>query len=202
MTKMSDLYILVESTYSTYSKSSIIFQNMAGKISNRMNGLRPCKKMSTSTTENRRQKEDNLAVIFMGIVIVFLVCHFPRIFLSLHEMLVIRKTMACSRVGYYSFPLWALLFAQFSHILLVLNSSMNSVIYCMVSSKYREQALKYLHIVKSSCGRICIFIPLRRAIIWCQHLCTKSDHETSQNINVSKYLCLSFSILYLVLLNA
>ena len=166
---------------------------MAGKISNRMNGLRPCKKMSTSTTENRRQKEDNLAVIFMGIVIVFLVCHFPRIFLSLHEMLVIRKTMACSRVGYYSFPLWALLFAQFSHILLVLNSSMNSVIYCMVSSKYREQALKYLHIVKSSGGRICIFIPLRRAIIWCQHLCTKSDHETSQNINVSKYLCLSFS---------
>ena len=163
---------------------------MAGKISNRMNGLRPCKKMSTSTTENRRQKEDNLAVIFMGIVIVFLVCHFPRIFLSLHEMLVIRNTMACSRVGYYSFPLWALLFAQFSHILLVLNSSMNSVIYCMVSSKYREQALKYVQIVKSTAGRSCIFASFRHAVVWCQRLCTKSENETSQNINVS--ICFLF----------
>ena len=162
---------------------------MAGKLSNRMNGLRPCKKVTTSNPENRRQKEDNLAVIFMGIVIVFLVCHFPRIFLSLHEMLVIRNTMACSRVGYHSFPLWAILFAQFSHILLVLNSSMNSVIYCMVSSKYREQALKYLDIVKSSCGKICIFIPLRRVMIWCRRLCAKTEHESSQNVNVSLYLC-------------
>ena len=160
-----------------------------------MTNFRPSKKVSTSNTENRRQKEDNLAVIFMGIVIVFLVCHFPRIFLSLHEMLVIRKTMACSRVGYYSFPLWALLFAQFSHILLVLNSSMNSVIYCMVSSKYREQALKYLHIVKSACGRSCIFTPFRHVILWCQRFCTKSENETSQNINVSIcFLSLCISI--------
>ena len=160
-----------------------------------MNGLRPTKKVSQSNTENRRQKEDNLAVIFMGIVIVFLVCHFPRIFLSLHEMLVIRNTMACSRVGYHSFPLWALLFAQFSHILLVLNSSMNSVIYCMVSSKYREQALKYLDIVKSSCGKICIFIPLRQAIIWCHSRCTKSEQSSSQNINVSLFYVILISII-------
>ena len=35
-----------------------------------------------------RRYEDNLAVIFMGIVIFFLVSHFPRIFLGLHEVFV------------------------------------------------------------------------------------------------------------------
>ena len=148
--------------------------------------LRPKKKVSSPTPDNRRQKEDNLAVIFMGIVIVFLVCHFPRIFLSLHEMLVIRNTMACSKVGYYSFPLWALVFAQFSHILLVLNSSMNSVIYCMVSSKYRAQALKYLLAIKT---KLChVYGILRSGCVWCQSHCRMPENGNQENnVNVSKY---------------
>ena len=157
---------------------------MAGKISKKMTGYRTAKRVPSSTSENRRQKEDNLAVIFMGIVIVFLVCHFPRIFLSLHEMLVIRNTMACSNVGYYSFPLWALLFAQFSHILLVLNSSMNSVIYCMVSSKYRAQALKYLRAVKTTFGQL--YSVFQRGILWCQNQCSKPENAAQEGINVSK----------------
>ena len=140
---------------------------MAGRITNKMTGKKKKDHQKSSTNENRRQKEDNLAVIFMGIVIVFLVCHFPRIFLSIHEMLVIRNTMACQNKGYYSFPMWALLFAQFSHILLVLNSSMNSVIYCMVSSKYRAQALKYLSAMKSTFGQL--YNSVHRGILWCQH---------------------------------
>ena len=37
--------------------------------------------MSTRTPNvevHRRKQEDNLAVVFMGIVIIFLVCHAPR----------------------------------------------------------------------------------------------------------------------------
>ena len=112
-------------------------------------------------------------------------------FLSLHEMLVIRNTMACSNVGYYSFPLWALLFAQFSHILLVLNSSMNSVIYCMVSSKYRAQAVKYLRAVKR------IFDQVRgvfhRWFLWCQDQCCKPENAVEEGINVSKSLVINIS---------
>ena len=34
-----------------------------------------------------------LATIFMVIVLMFLICHFPRILLSLHEMTIIRKAL-------------------------------------------------------------------------------------------------------------
>jgi hypothetical protein len=39
----------------------------------------------------RRKKEDNLAGIFMGFIIVFLVCHLPRLLLNIHELATIRK---------------------------------------------------------------------------------------------------------------
>ena len=42
--------------------------------------------------------EDNLAMIFMGIVAVFLLCHFPRIFLGVHEMVIANESLACSKV--------------------------------------------------------------------------------------------------------
>ncbi len=44
-----------------------------------------------TVNESRRKKEDNLAVIFMGFIIVFLVCHLPRLLLNIHELATIRK---------------------------------------------------------------------------------------------------------------
>ena len=51
---------------------------------------------SDSQSSVRRKQEDNLAVVFMGIVLVFGVCHAPRLFLSLYEMIDIRRAMDCS----------------------------------------------------------------------------------------------------------
>ena len=34
---------------------------------------------ATATQQARRKQEDNLAVVFMGIVLVFLICHSPRL---------------------------------------------------------------------------------------------------------------------------
>ena len=41
--------------------------------------------------ERRRRFEDNLAAIFMGFVLVFLVCHFPRLLLNIHELITLRE---------------------------------------------------------------------------------------------------------------
>ena len=54
-------------------------------------------------------QEDNLAVVFMGIVLVFLVCHTPRNLLSFVEMVTIREAIACASIGESQWPLWALL---------------------------------------------------------------------------------------------
>ena len=60
-------------------------------------GSGPSGSGSDSTQSSvRRKQEDNLAVVFMGIVLVFGVCHAPRLFLSLYEMIDIRRAMDCS----------------------------------------------------------------------------------------------------------
>ena len=51
-----------------------------------------------SSNINRRRMEDNLAMIFMGIVAVFLLCHFPRIFLGVHEMVIANEVLACGKL--------------------------------------------------------------------------------------------------------
>jgi len=96
----------------------------------------------TAGSVNRRRVEDNLAMIFMGIVLVFLLCHLPRIFLGIHEMLIVKQSLACKTARQDPFPWWSLVVGHFSHLLLVLNCSANSLIYCMLSSKFRVVAVK------------------------------------------------------------
>jgi hypothetical protein len=55
----------------------------------------------------RRRTEDRMAVLFMGIVVVNLICHFPRILLNFYEMMVIEEAMACAAVGKRAFAVWA-----------------------------------------------------------------------------------------------
>ncbi len=64
----------------------------------------------------RRKMEDNLAMVFMGIVLAFLVCHFLRVFLNAHEMMVIEGAMACSAEGQRSFPKWAIITNFFRYL--------------------------------------------------------------------------------------
>ena len=68
---------------------------------------------ATATQQARRKQEDNLAVVFMGIVLIFLVCNFPRNMLSLFESLWIRRSMACQNNGMHGFPVWAIVTGSF-----------------------------------------------------------------------------------------
>ena len=93
---------------------------------------------SQSEPSSRRHVEDHLAIVFLVIVSVFFICHLPRIILSIHEMWIVETTIECARRGKYSFPIWAMIFNKFSHLLLVINSSINCLIYCLLSSKFRK----------------------------------------------------------------
>lgn len=111
-----------------------------------------CQVQRRNVNANRRRYEDNLAVIFMGIVIFFLVSHFPRIFLGLHEVFVSTQARLCGEHNKRSFSLWVHVFAYVSHLLLVLNSSVNSLIYCILSSRFRLQVVHTLNSVGSRFG--------------------------------------------------
>ena len=105
-----------------------------------------------SVNEKRRSFEDNLAAIFMGFVSVFLICHFPRLFLNIHELIVMEDAMKCQETNQEPFSLWSLILINVSHFLLVLNSSTNILVYCFMSSKFRKECSKFhLSCKNSSC---------------------------------------------------
>ena len=94
--------------------------------------------------ERRRLFEDNLAAVCMGFVLVFLVCHFPRLLLNIHELITIKEAMMCGEQGHHPFSVWSMVTISVSHFLLVLNSSTNILVYCLLSSKFREECNKIL----------------------------------------------------------
>ena len=47
--------------------------------------------------------------------------------------------MNCMDAGHQGFSLWSMVLITVSHVLLVLNSSINLLIYCFLSSKFREE---------------------------------------------------------------
>ena len=108
-----------------------------------------------TVNEKRRSFEDNLAKIFLGFVFVFLICHTPRLFLNIHELIVMEEAMKCQSLRQEPFSLWSLLLINVSHFLLVLNSSTNILVYCFMSSKFRNECKKFQQQCKStSCCKL------------------------------------------------
>ena len=55
------------------------------------------RKKTNSIKKERQKKEDHLSTIFMGYVVVFIVCHTPRLVLSFYELTEIRRALECDR---------------------------------------------------------------------------------------------------------
>ena len=98
-----------------------------------------------------RRKEDSLATVFLPIILVFLFCNFPRIFLDVHELATFAQTLACRKAGLNSFSTWEIVMLNFSHFLLVVNSAANLVIYTIRGSKFREEFYILANSILSKC---------------------------------------------------
>ena len=55
------------------------------------------RKKSNAIKKERLKKEDHLSTIFMGYVLVFLICHTPRLVLNFYELTAIRRGLECER---------------------------------------------------------------------------------------------------------
>ena len=105
-------------------------------------------RMHSASTEDEKALEKKLSIIFLAISILFLVFHLPRAILIFNEFIVASKIEACRKAGYNLFPLWALQMAFVSEVFLVINSSVNSAVYCSFSKKYRDEAKNSLKCFK------------------------------------------------------
>ena len=67
-----------------------------------------------------------------------------RLLLNIHELITIKEAMMCGKQGhpYHPFSVWSMVTISISHFLLVLNSATNILVYCLLSSKFREECSK------------------------------------------------------------
>ena len=87
---------------------------------------------------HRRKQDDNLSIILMIIILSFVLCNLLRVFLNMHEITVIEEIHICRNSILGGFPIWIIILGFVSHILLVINSSINLVIYCMFGKIFRQ----------------------------------------------------------------
>ena len=94
---------------------------------------------TTSHISNFTNHEKEMARVLIGIVIVFVFCHFLRLMINFYETMVFRNALACEMAGKNDFPLWGFMSITCSEFLLVLNSSLNIVIYCFINGNFRKK---------------------------------------------------------------
>ena len=125
-------------------------QNMnAIRTSDRENDNPIVPRMHSTSMEKEKASEETLSFIFLTISLLFLICHLPRSIFYFHEAIVAKKHLACVLAGYKDFSIWQIQMHYLSGIFLTINSSLNSAIYCLFSSKYQEQMKKSFKFCKN-----------------------------------------------------
>ena len=79
---------------------------------------------STSQERARRRRNRNITLVLIGIFVLFLICHMGEVAISIYEL---ADLLDGERTD---FPKWATNIVIVNHLLIVMNSSLNFVIYC------------------------------------------------------------------------
>ena len=86
------------------------------------------------------KKEINLAVIIICIVVVFICCNITRVILNCYEVFMTQDIINCGPT--FTPPAWFLCLTSFNHFSLVLNASVNFIVYLVLGRKFRRLATK------------------------------------------------------------
>ena len=85
------------------------------------------------------QSNDNLAPILFGVVIVFVICNSLRVILNIYDSAVVEDIIECEKQKMGRFPpAWILCTISVSHLLLMVNSSVNFLVYCVAGKRFRS----------------------------------------------------------------
>ena len=96
---------------------------------------------STGTIQFRKKQEKS-ARILVAIVVAFIMCHCYRMALKTNEFLAPNNHLEesftyCYEQGKYHIPVALYILHNCHHLFLVINSSVNFVIYCFVAQEFR-----------------------------------------------------------------
>ena len=109
----------------SFNKLQAVPETVNGMQNPPLSGGRKCRRKSIF---NKRKDEENLSMVFVVIVTAFLLCHILKFILNFYEGFF-------GKVGATSASRIA---GCFSNFLVVLNSSINTIIYCIMNDKFRN----------------------------------------------------------------
>ena len=114
-------------------------------------------KVQRFNSARRQRKEINLTIILLFIVFIFFFCHAARIvldvyeFVNLEKVLACRKLKMCQRQPFTYLPNNVFFFLPvISHMMQILNSSTNFIVYCLVGQNFRRELCRAFGIRKYS----------------------------------------------------
>ena len=92
--------------------------------------------------KRERKREADLAGIFGGYVITFLVCHTPRVLFFGIIMMLNKESI--NEPATIPFPPWQLKLFYINPLLVTINSAVNVIIYASLSAQFREECKKLI----------------------------------------------------------
>ena len=110
--------------------------------------IKPPKRLIQEVDFRRKRytQERNLAIVMMAIVAVFMALHSLRNVVNITFIFMVKLIANCSGAhtshnlpSYVDTPLWFQLIWVLSQLLVVINSSVNTIIYCCLNAKFRKQ---------------------------------------------------------------
>lgn len=122
------------------------------------------------TRKKRYTQEANLAIVMIGIVVVFIVCHSLRNIGTVYACASTKEYEQCSRGNtFVTMPKWFEIMWSVSQLLLVINSSVNMIIYCCLNSKFKKQLVSLVKRISPHRGSISLIE-------------NENDHQDNENM--------------------
>ena len=86
----------------------------------------------------QQQKENDLARVLTGIIVLFIVCHTFRVVIEIDNIFTARSLHVCHQLCLPEFTLWTTVVDPLSELMMVINSASNMVIYCCLNANFRK----------------------------------------------------------------
>ena len=101
----------------------------------------------------QQQKENDLARVLIGIIVLFIVCHTFRVIIEIDDMLTAKTLAVCNQLHLPPYSTWSVILDPLSELMMVVNSSSNMVIYCCLNSAFRKLIFPCVENTQRKCSQ-------------------------------------------------
>ncbi len=132
-----------------------------------------------------KKRREKSTIILVSIVLIFLLCHMFRFSLKAYEVthpsqITAKHHSYCLMQGKFHIPVVLYGLMSASNVLIVFNSSVNFIIYCLVEESFRS---KLLSILSSWCKGLCKMVVCCYGCIMLPFYCSSGSKDSNASSN-------------------